>query len=392
MTTLRQTLANQRNSLRSTGPKSERGKQIASMNAMKFGLAGEGLVLPDEDMDAVRDRAEMWCSSFRPFYDFDVWLVERAAVETVRADRCRWHEAVLREGLAGRAVVFWDEDREAAAAELALGLSKKPEHVTHQLRRTKQGADWLIGRWRSLALILESRGGWDGDQRSLALDLLGVPPELRDGPTPLDPMPGREPAGWLAELSRRQEERLVALRDDVLEALDARERQEAMAGLERRPDADLRRLRRYEAGCLRRLQTAVACLRARKRESMPHQPARQPQAAPPPWPADDEEDRREQSAHQAERLGGWASLGSVGMGHEFADPGALVAAALREEEPTTPTWWPRRSPPRRRRAGRRTASRGTTSRRTTCRPSWRSRSRRHRRWRRRSGRRRCRGC
>jgi hypothetical protein len=303
------------------------------MNALKTGLAGEGLILPDEHMEAVRERADMWCSSFRPPFAFDAWLVERVAVESVRADLCQWHEAVAREGTARRAVTFWDEDRRASAAELALGLSKKPEHVGHQLRRTKQGAEWLIGRWRSLGQILESHGTWDADQRSLALDLLGVPRELRNGPTPLVPGPGHEEAGWLAELARREEEQLVALRDDVLEALDAREREEAMAGVERRPDPELRRLRRYEAGCLRRLRDAVACLRARKRESMPHQPERPDRHERPSRPSDEEMERREVSAHQEERSEACETLAGAGMGRPFADPDALVASALRETEP-----------------------------------------------------------
>jgi hypothetical protein len=49
MTSLRQIEANRRNSLRSTGPKTDNGKQRASQNAVRHGLTAETVITPLED-------------------------------------------------------------------------------------------------------------------------------------------------------------------------------------------------------------------------------------------------------------------------------------------------------------------------------------------------------
>ena len=121
MATMRQINANKQNSLLSTGPKSELGKYVSSRNALKHGLTGRTLIMPDEEMDAVAEREAQWHSSFRPFEAFDCWLVETVAVQSVRVDRCRWHEADARERAARCSADFWDEQRRLAAAELADG-------------------------------------------------------------------------------------------------------------------------------------------------------------------------------------------------------------------------------------------------------------------------------
>ncbi len=42
-------LANQRNAQRSTGPKTPEGKEQSRRNALKHGLTGAGVVLPERD-------------------------------------------------------------------------------------------------------------------------------------------------------------------------------------------------------------------------------------------------------------------------------------------------------------------------------------------------------
>jgi hypothetical protein len=51
MTTFRQIEANRRNSQKSTGPKTERGKQRASQNAVRHGLTAETVIKLLEDPD-----------------------------------------------------------------------------------------------------------------------------------------------------------------------------------------------------------------------------------------------------------------------------------------------------------------------------------------------------
>src|SRR3954447_20182557 len=49
MSSEKQIEANRRNALKSTRPKSEKGKERASMNALRHGLTAEQAVLPHED-------------------------------------------------------------------------------------------------------------------------------------------------------------------------------------------------------------------------------------------------------------------------------------------------------------------------------------------------------
>jgi len=49
MTSLKQIEANRRNALKSTGPRSEEGKQRSSRNALRHGLTAETVLEPLED-------------------------------------------------------------------------------------------------------------------------------------------------------------------------------------------------------------------------------------------------------------------------------------------------------------------------------------------------------
>jgi hypothetical protein len=51
MTSIRQIEANRRNSLKSTGPKTDDGKRHASQNAVRHGLTAETVIVPMEDAD-----------------------------------------------------------------------------------------------------------------------------------------------------------------------------------------------------------------------------------------------------------------------------------------------------------------------------------------------------
>ncbi len=250
MTTLSQTLANQANAARSTGPRTAEGKAASRRNALKHGLAAEKLVLPGEEAEVVAARIAAWSSALHPRDDYDGWLVEQVVVGSVQIERCQAHEISLRTRQAARAGLCWDEDRQADAADLGARLAKAPETVACQLRDTKQGCDWLIGRWEGLGRLLQAKGDWDAPQRRLALDLLGTPAELRDGPTPLDGDLGTREA-----LIREQVGRLHALQAAALGELDDLERSAAELGLGGVgvTDKAIALSRRYEAACLRRM-------------------------------------------------------------------------------------------------------------------------------------------
>ncbi|WP_435017573.1 hypothetical protein TA3x_005188 [Tundrisphaera sp. TA3] len=79
--------ANRRNSLRSTGPKTEEGKASSRANALKHGMTGAGVVLLAEDTARVERLAESFRAELKPDGDVGDVLVRRMAVHAVRMDR-----------------------------------------------------------------------------------------------------------------------------------------------------------------------------------------------------------------------------------------------------------------------------------------------------------------
>jgi hypothetical protein len=86
--------ANRRNALRSTGPKTARGKRTVSRNAVKHGFLAREVVITagdgEESLKEFHDLAERLCELYEP-----VGVVEESLVQTIAA--CWWRKArVLR--------------------------------------------------------------------------------------------------------------------------------------------------------------------------------------------------------------------------------------------------------------------------------------------------------
>jgi hypothetical protein len=58
--------ANRRNAQKSTGPRTEAGKKISSLNAMRHGLSSRVVVLPSEDLDAYQKFSTDYLVSLAP--------------------------------------------------------------------------------------------------------------------------------------------------------------------------------------------------------------------------------------------------------------------------------------------------------------------------------------
>ena len=189
MPSLRQLRADQFDAQKSTGPTTEAGKAAGRRDALKHGLAGSGLVLPDEEAAEVNTRWAQWQSSLKPDDAYSDWMVERIASLAIRLERCEAHERALIEIRAARASRDWDLERRIAAELLGESLPKAPARAALELRRTPAGVAWLRTRWEALGAALEAGGTWDEAQRRLALDLLGTPRADRDGKTRVDAEP-----------------------------------------------------------------------------------------------------------------------------------------------------------------------------------------------------------
>ena len=85
--------ANQLNSLKSTGPRTEVGKARSRGNAVKHGLTGEGVTLPAEDAEEVERLQRSFEAELKPSGDLGRTLVRRMALMSVRMDRCVLQES-----------------------------------------------------------------------------------------------------------------------------------------------------------------------------------------------------------------------------------------------------------------------------------------------------------
>lgn len=95
MITEKQKKANQRNALRSTGPKTPRGKAAVAGNARKHGLSGRDAVLSEEDEELFREMLEGVFFEYRPEGALETFLAKRIAAGVWRLQRLLRVEAAL---------------------------------------------------------------------------------------------------------------------------------------------------------------------------------------------------------------------------------------------------------------------------------------------------------
>jgi hypothetical protein len=293
MATQAQIQANLKNSLSSSGPSTPEGKEISRRNSCKHGLAGSGGVVAPGDRAKVEARAASLREEYQPKTEIERSLVEQMAVDSVRLDRCREAYLTLCEDHANRAALCWDEDRRAEAEEIAARLKWDPARTRSRLGQTRHGCELLIERWEGLGRILRESQDWDDSQRSLALNLLGVPLELRVGATAVDPPEGDQSESKVFRLLlvEAELERLRLRKAHAFDLLDEQDRELAEAGIGAEFSKPLKLIARYESAAWRRQMAGVKILNARPKppEPVAIKPAAPPQHTPPasrPQPAD----------------------------------------------------------------------------------------------------------
>jgi hypothetical protein len=300
MATEAQINSNLKNSASSTGPRTPSGKNASRQNSCRHGLAGTGGVVCPEDRAKVEARAAALREEFQPESEFERSLVEQMAVDSIRMDRCRESYLSLSQVQASRAELCWDEDKRAEAEEIASRLGWDPARSRSKLEQSRHGCELLIDRWEGLGRVLCEVGNWDDAQRSMALNLLGVPIELRVGTTAVDtPESGtRDAKAFRLGLVEGELKRLRSRKAEAFDRLDDHDRESVKAGIGAELSKPLRLLERYESACFRRQQAALRILNDRPRPAEPistrpvaqRRPVAEPRPAPQaPQPPDDDE-------------------------------------------------------------------------------------------------------
>jgi hypothetical protein len=83
----RRLAANRANAQLSTGPRTEAGKTISSVNAVKSGLTGRTVLLPSDDVEAYKAHIARFEKTLAPVGDQEKYLVQSLADTQWRLDR-----------------------------------------------------------------------------------------------------------------------------------------------------------------------------------------------------------------------------------------------------------------------------------------------------------------
>jgi len=95
MTSEKQLEANRKNALRSTGPKTNEGKEKSRFNSLRHGLRTEVVdVLPHESQQEFSARLEAWFEDQQPTTEAEDHLVRQAAILSWKIDRANRYEVV----------------------------------------------------------------------------------------------------------------------------------------------------------------------------------------------------------------------------------------------------------------------------------------------------------
>jgi hypothetical protein len=79
-----QNQASRENGKKSQGPTTEEGKKKSRQNALKHGLAGQGIVLPDDLKQEVEAEILIYERGLKPQGEFEQRLVHKAAVSSAK--------------------------------------------------------------------------------------------------------------------------------------------------------------------------------------------------------------------------------------------------------------------------------------------------------------------
>jgi hypothetical protein len=171
----KQLAANRENARKSTGPRSDAGKDRSRLNGLTHGMRSEAILLPGEDPEVLDARREAWLREWQPEGEVELGYLETALIASWRVDRCLRHETATLTKQILDARDDLDETEQEDVARLATRLFEgvDPTGVFYQLRRTVTGCGWLLGRWKLLKALLDARKYWDTTEREHALNLIG---------------------------------------------------------------------------------------------------------------------------------------------------------------------------------------------------------------------------
>ncbi|MGA2702751.1 MAG: hypothetical protein ABSH35_16870 [Isosphaeraceae bacterium] len=194
MATAAQIEANRRNAQKSTGPKTDEGKDRVRRNALKHGMAALTImpVLPQEDPEELEDKTQQAITAIKPRdpLEHDLvcravrlsWALDRAErAETAHlAHRVRMAERSGPETVSARELKKVHElgSKLFFKAGIGPGYSSAtaddyPAVIVCRLEESAEGCRWLLARWAELLNVLDCKAAWGDPEIIRFVGLLG---------------------------------------------------------------------------------------------------------------------------------------------------------------------------------------------------------------------------
>jgi hypothetical protein len=211
MATAAQIEANRQNARKSTGPRTEEGKNRSRLNALDHVGRANLMVLPTEVFGEYENELKAWKLSFQPRNPAEEVLVERLVslgwqqkridrAQTARLTRRIYHgEIEEADSVQEEVIELGQKLFQDACGPLALHLERdmsqicgqdgenlrisaygddedQPMRLVHCLQATGAGCRWMLEKWASLRVLLERGVAWLAPDKLKAVRLLGRHP------------------------------------------------------------------------------------------------------------------------------------------------------------------------------------------------------------------------
>jgi hypothetical protein len=197
--------ANRANSLHSTGPRTQEGKDKSRLNALKHGLCAVTVHVEGESTTLLDERRVAWGRELNPrSLEFDGYMVDTLARDSIKLDRCYYVRQATLAQLARDAVKAEDEEVRREAENLLVALCEfqdycevargrglgtdwvkqgkpiQPGHAVRRLKQTSIGCKYLLAEWDRLRPTLIDPANWDNTDQGRAINLMGYSTSARD--------------------------------------------------------------------------------------------------------------------------------------------------------------------------------------------------------------------
>ena len=258
-----------------------RGKGKGSRwNAVRHGCMAQMLIPADLQVEVDQCTA-MLTEEYRPTTAFEGSAIARMGRLRAQLERLEKMIVIDLQRTMDRARLVWHDDRDVYIDQLVERLAVD-SGVGRALTRSRQGVDWLLKTWKCLEEVVAYAGEWTQDQFRLAMDMLSIRPELRDGYYKML-VEGDDFTEIMTQEIAQLEENLK----HSLVALDHAEQSLAAAGMPMEEDKDTKRLRKQISKVkldYRRAKAELDDSRAAAAAAAAGPPPGPPPTPPPPPP------------------------------------------------------------------------------------------------------------